>query len=366
MNELLYKYENYCHLNDGNSGSVYYNLLSKVIPFSEIKRLFPTKLNEKERERRKSYQYLYLWDCLFYNEGFVYNAEYLWKNENHKKALISKIRESIEEGLDDYLYSILFTICYHWPEIRDLIYSDDKYALNECETAGDYKNFIDKHPNTYKEFLLAAKYKYSILTKSVFSDVAEVLKLFPNSELIGVEDIKRRCVEINGLQVMYDDEVLQDKFLKEFLNSFIKSLAKVEDAGKGSCRYILDRYITKEDYMRIMYSKEYLNVSAVVGNKSESQISTFGEFTQLANRLMQLTGLKFAIPTIESLSISPKQPAILRKEYTENKKTFIFNVNEIGEWCFEVTRPIIFQSANKDYSSVANQTFGLCRFIVEL
>lgn len=361
MNELLYKYENYCHLNDDNSGSVYYNLLSKVIPFSEIKRLFPTKLNEKERERRKNYQYLYLWDRLFYNEGFQFNAEYLWKNENHKNAVISKIRESLEEGLDDYLNSILFTICYHWPEIRNLIYSDDKEALNECETADDYNNFIERHPNTYKEFLLAAKYQYSILAKSVFSDVAEVLKLFPNSELIGVEDIKRRCVEINGLQVMYNDEVLQDNFLKDFLNSFIKSLAKVEDAGKESCRYILDRYITKEDYMRIMYPKEYRTVNSIVDKKSESQIGTFEEFTNIANRFVLLTGLKFAIPNIGTLSISPKQSVILRKEYTD-----IFNVNEIGEWSLEVTGPKIFRSTNKDYTSVPNQTFGVCRFVVEL
>lgn len=361
MNELLYKYENYCHLNDGNSGSVYYNLLSKVIPFSEIKRLFPTKLNEKEREKRKTYQYLYLWDRLFYNEGFQYNAEYLWKNENHKNSLISKIRESIEEGLDDYLYSILFTICYHWPEIRDLIFSDDRNALNECKTADDYNNFIEKHPNTYKEFLLAAKYKHSILARSVFSDVAEVLKLFPNSELIGVEDIKRRCVEINGLQVMFSDEVLQDKFLNEFLYSFIMSLNKLKNSGGGSYIYILDRYITKEDYMRIMYLKEYQTVNSIVGNKSESKIGTFEEFTQLATRIVQLTGLKVVIPDIGTLSICPKQSVILRKECTD-----IFTVYEIGEWGLDVTGPKMLRSTNKDYKLVANQTFGVCRFIVEL
>ena len=365
MKNVELVYEKYHSLNEGKTSDVYYSLLDEIITSEEMDKLYPPNLSNEEISNREPFQYLLLWDKLFYGNR-VYDENKIWKDNNHKERFVNRIKKVLKYNIDDYLKNILFTVCYHWSEIRDLIYLDDRETLKDCKTVDDYNRFIEKHPNTYKEFILAAKYKYSILTKSVFSDVAEVLKLFPNSELIGVEDIKRRCVEINALQVMYDDEVLQDKFLKEFLNSFIKSLTKVEDAGKGSCRYILDRYITKEDYMRIMYSKEYLTLSAVVGNKSESQISTFGEFTQLANRLMQLTGLKFAIPTIESLSISPKQPVILRKEYTENKKTFIFNVNEIGEWCFEVTRPIIFQSANKDYSSVANQTFGLCRFIVEL
>lgn len=191
--------------------------------------------------------------------------------------------------------------------------------------------------------------------------MAEVLKLFPNSELIEVEDIKRRCVEINGLQAMYNDEVLQDNYLKDFLNSFIKSLVKVEDAGKETFRYILDRYITKEDYMRIMYSKEYLVVNSIVGNKSESQIGTFEEFTHLANRLLQLTGLKFAIPNIGILSISPKQSVIFRKECTD-----VFNVYEVGEWGLDVTGSKMLQSKNKNYTSVTNQTFGVCRLIVDL
>ena len=104
-----------------------------------------------------------------------------------------------------------------------------------------------------------------------------------------------------------------------------------------------------------------MTVNSIVGNKSEPPIGTFEEFIHLANRLVQLTGLKFTIPNIETISISPKQCVILRKEYTD-----IFNVNEIGEWGLEVTGPKIFQSTNKDYTSVTNQTFGVCRFIVEL
>ena len=79
-----------------------------------------------------------------------------------------------------------------------------------------------------------------------------------------------------------------------------------------------------------------------------------------------MTGLKFAIPNIETLSISPKQPVILRKEYTEKKKTYIFSANEIGERGLDVTEPKIFLPTNKDYTLVDNQSFGVCRFIVEL
>lgn len=365
MKNIELVYENYHSLNEGKTNDVYYSLLDEIITSEEMDKLYPPNSSDEEIIYREPFQYLLLWDRLFYGNR-VYDENKIWKDNSHKECFVNIIKSALACDLDEYLKHILFTVCYHWPEIRDLIYSTDRDALNECETADDYNNFIERHPNTYKEFLLAAKYKYSKLAKSVFSDVAEVLRLFPNSELIGVEEIKRRCNEINGLQVMYNDEVLQDDFLKDFLNSFIKSLAKVGDVGKESCRYILNRYITKEDYMRIMYSKEYLTVNSIVGNKSESQIGTFEEFTHLANRFIQMTGLKFAIPNIETLSISPKQPVILRKEYTEKKKTYIFSVNEIGEWGLDVTGPKIFLPTNRDYTLVDNQSFGVCRFIVEL
>lgn len=355
MKNIELVYEKYHSLNEGKTSDVYYSILDEIITSEEMDKMYPSNLLNEEIIDREPFQYLLLWDRLFYGNR-VYDENKIWKDDNHKERVVNRIKKVLKRNMDDYLKHILFTVCHHWPEIRELIFSDDRDALNECETANDYNNFIEKHPNTYKEFLLAAKYKHSILTKSVFSDVAEVLKLFPNSELIRVEDIKRRCVEINGLQVMYDDEVLQDKFLKDFLNSFIKSLIKFENAGIESCRYILDRYITKEDYMRIMYSKEFRTVNSVASNKSESQIGTFEEFTHLANRFIQLTGLKFAIPDIGMLSISPKQSVILRKECTD-----IFDANEIGEWVRDVTGPKIFQS-----TSVTNQTYGVCRFIVEL
>lgn len=360
MKNIEFVYEKYHSLNEGKTSDVYYSLLDEIISSEEMDKLYPPNLSNEEIVNREPFQYLLLWDRLFYGNR-VYDENKIWKDNNHKECFVNIIKKVLSYNLDEYLRHILFTVCYHWPEIRDLIYSADREALYECETANDYNNFIESHPNTYKEFLLAAKYKYSILEKSVFSDVAEVLKLFPNSEIIGVEDIKRRCVEVNGLQVMYNDEVLQDNFLKDYLNSFIKSLSKVQYAGKESCRYILDRYITKEDYMRIMYSKEYLTINSVVDNKSEAQISTFEEFSHLANRFIQLTGLKFAIPNIGTLSISPKQSLVLRKENAD-----IFNVNEIGEWGLEVTGPKLFLSTNKDFTSVANQTFGVCRFIIEL
>ncbi len=356
--ELLY--EKYHSLNEGKTSDVYYSLLDEIITSEEMDKLYPPNLSNEEIINREPFQYLLLWDRLFYG-NHVYDENKIWKDDNHKERFLNIIKKVLRYNLDEYLKHILFTVCYHWLEIRDLIYSDDRKDLSECKTAGDYNNFIERHPNTYKEFILAAKYKYSILTQSFFSDVAEVLKLFPNSELIEVEDIKRRCVEINGLQAMYNDEVLQDNYLKDFLNSFIKSLVKVEDAGKETFRYILDRYITKEDYMRIMYSKEYLVVNSIVGNKSESQIGTFEEFTHLANRLLQLTGLKFAIPNIGILSISPKQSVIFRKECTD-----VFNVYEVGEWGLDVTGSKMLQSKNKNYTSVTNQTFGVCRLIVDL
>ena len=354
--ELLY--EKYHSLNEGKTSDVYYSLLDEIITSEEMDKLYPQNLSNEEIINREPFQYLLLWDKLFYG-NHLYDENKIWKDNNHKERFVNRIKNVLRHNLDEYLKHILFTFCYHWSEIRDLIYSDDRDVLNECETADDYNNFIERHPNTYKEFLLAAKYKYSILAKSVFSDVAEVLKLFPNSELIEVEDIKRRCVEINGLQVMYNDEVLQDNFLKDFLNSFIKSLVKVEDAGKETCRYILDRYITKEDYMRIMYSKEYWIVRLIEDGESESQIGTLKEFTRLVNRLIQMTGLKFAIPDIETLSTSPNNLVFLGKECTS-----IFNVNDIGEWVFDKTCSKLQRVSNNDYIPVTDQTFGVCRLVV--
>lgn len=84
---------------------------------------------------------------------------------------------------------------------------------------------------------------------------------------------------------------------------------------------------------------------SIVGNKSESQIGTFEEFTHLANRFLQLTGLKFAIPNIGILSISPKQSVIFRKECTD-----VFSVYEVGEWGIDVTGSKMLQSKNKNYT----------------
>lgn len=358
MKNIELVYEKYHSLNDGKTSDVYYSLLDEIITSEEMDKLYPSNLSNEEIINREPFQYLLLWDRLFYGNR-LYDENKIWKDSNHKVRFVNRIKKVLKYNIDDYLKHILFTVCHHWSEIRDLLFSDDRDALIECATADDYNNFIEKHPNTYKEFLLAAKYKYSVLTKSVFPDVSEVLKLFPNSELIGVEDIKQRCAEINGLHVMFSDEVLKDKSQKDFLNTFIKSLNKFEDTGEQSCRYILDRYLTKEDYMRIMYPKEYWIVRLIEDGESESQIGTLKEFTRLVNRLIQMTGLKFAIPDIETLSTSPNKLVFLGKECTS-----IFNVNDIGEWVFDKTCSKLQRVSNNDYIPVTDQTFGVCRLVV--
>ncbi len=151
--ELLY--EKYHSLNEGKTSDVYYSLLDEIITSEEMDKLYPPNLSNEEIINREPFQYLLLWDRLFYG-NHVYDENKIWKDDNHKERFLNIIKKVLRYNLDEYLKHILFTVCYHWLEIRDLIYSDDRKDLSECKTAGDYNNFLESHPNTYKNFILAA------------------------------------------------------------------------------------------------------------------------------------------------------------------------------------------------------------------
>ena len=104
MKNIELVYENYHSLNEGKTNDVYYSLLDEIITSEEMNKLYPPNLSNEEIIYRESFQYLLLWDRLFYGIR-VYDENKIWKDyigEEIKNVIIATQWQDKRKNPEDH------------------------------------------------------------------------------------------------------------------------------------------------------------------------------------------------------------------------------------------------------------------------
>lgn len=315
----LYKYYN--RLSEKYKEGIYYQLLSDFAPKSkEVRRtLFPKTLNKDELRCREDLLYLYLWDILFYPE-YEYKEYVIWQNDSHKESVLSSIKYIIERNDDSELQDLIFKICYHWPDLKKHIYSEDYKQYYRCITVKDYADFITSYPKTYKELYYAAKYKLSILQNTPFLEVHDVISLFNESELIPVHELISKCTQIGHLNVIFNSSISLHPDMKDELIQFIQEIVNSQSA------FYISELLSKKRWHLFSKPELFNTLKMVITNGNSCQLASSSEIKAFCNSLTQLTGLKFRLPFRNEL-----------------ERLGTGNIDSSPEWCYYNNEMLILQ-----------------------
>ena len=154
---------------------------SKPEEYKKLKRiLFPPRICEDEIKYREALLYLYLWNLLFYNK-YPYNEDYLWKNSEHKRLIVSSLYKLMESNPSQEINKIFSDICANWQEINqeyDAFKSTQLFAFNSTTQKNVEGAYI------HRESELSPKVD-AIIRKEKEDKIN-----FPNSIVVEVEGLK--------------------------------------------------------------------------------------------------------------------------------------------------------------------------------
>lgn len=340
-------YNEYNYLSEKYYDGIYFQLLSDFAPKNgQVRRkLFPKNLSENELRCREDLLYLYLWDILFYPE-YDYKEDIIWQNNNHKEQIIKSVLDIIKIADNSYLQDVIFRICYHWPELRRLIFNEDYITYENCKSVEDYVHFIETKPNTYKELLYAAKYQLSLLSNTPFTEIQDVFTLFNDSELIPVHEIKSRCKSVGAFNVLFSPNLLAyPKLQDEVINllSEIDDISSQTDSKDGL--YISD-LLTKKRYHLLSNPDSYDTLMKIITNSCSFQFVTNYQAESFCKTLTQMTNLKFRLPRLFEI-----------KDYCKSDS------GSIPEWCYEDDSIII--NEGKTVLRDTEQCYATFRLVVD-
>lgn len=348
INNIEDLYKNYNYLSDRFNKDIYLQILSDYNKkrFKDIKKaLFPKNLSSHDIECRNDLLYLYIWDTLFFQQ-YEYDENLLWKDSKHKSKVIQSVQTIRQKNSDSYTHELIFTISYHWSELRALIFYDDYLSYEKCQSIDDYTNFIELYPNTYKELLYAAKYQLSLLSNTPFTEIQDVFTLFNDSELIPVHEIKSRCKSVGAFNVLFSPNLLAyPKLQDEVINllSEIDDISSQTDSTDGL--YISD-LLTKKRYHLLSNPDSYDALMKIITNSCSFQFVTNYQAESFCKTLTQMTNLKFRLPRLFEI-----------KDYCKSDS------GSTPEWCYEDDSIII--NEGKTVLRDTEQCYATFRLVVD-
>ena len=144
---------------------------------------------------------LILWDKLFY-EKYEFDEKKLlgsYRKKTFIDALLPIINNS-EKYKDSY--EALIEVLGRWPQIRDLIFRQQKAELDKCTSINDFISFVEKNP--YHEYYLNAKYRISQLNNTPFDEAKIAIEKFRQSDMLPIKQLEALFQEVNGIHFMWD------------------------------------------------------------------------------------------------------------------------------------------------------------------
>lgn len=345
--EKNHLYNNYNYLVEKYSKGIYFQLFCDYTPKSDIivRKLFPRTLNEQEKRHREDLVYLYLWDILFYPE-YDYKEDIIWQNNNHKDQIIKSIQDIIKIANNSFLQDIIFRICYHWPELRRLIFKEDYITYENCKSVEDYVQFIETKPNTYKELLYAARYQLSLLSNTPFTEIQDVFTLFSDSELIPVHEVKSRCKSVGPFNVIFSSNLLTYPKVQDEVINLLREIADNSSQTDNKDGLYISDSLTKNRYHLLSNPDSYDALMKIITNNCSFQLVTNYQAESFCRTLTQMTSLKFRLPRLIEI-----------KDYCKS------NSGSIPEWCYDDDSIII--NEGKTVLRDTEQCYATFRLVVD-
>ena len=263
-----------------------------------------------------------LWDRLFKETEYIFDERRFWgRNKNKKSKVISYLIPIVCEPYGNKGYPVtakeLFSIFGRWPKMRDSFWGKQKDALQKCVSKEDYSAYIKK--NYYLEFSLSAKYSLSRLNYTPYVDARTAIDLFPDSDILPIEELRSLFEEVNGIQFMWRGKASglgeEALIIKELVTSFIACFIQVphhndefvhtKPVDFSLLKGVLDCFIKDENLspsVPLLRYEWYIHNSAEK-NKNDvivSSISFFNNFLSLLNSFV--AGVSFVIPSASVVS----------------------------------------------------------------
>lgn len=195
------------------------------------------------------------------------------------------------------------------PEIRDLVYSDERKALDKCNSLKDFNEYLFTYSENCREFVLYAKYKISQIKEERFKEIGEVLRDFRESDIFDIKGLESKCQTINGIHVMWSDLVISNPTLLKCLREIVNSLVLIPSSGSALINN--DFYISKY-LITIGQWNSIFNLERHVLHKSEEILMrpvnvSYAEVISFIKIMNKMTCLNFKLPTIEEWEFVAKE-----------------------------------------------------------
>ena len=158
--------------------------------------------------------------------------------------------------------------------IRDLIYQKEKdFITSDIITQKSLADFIATNP--YREFLLLAKYKLSLMVGTPFLEAIEVLDDFPESDILPIEAIRQLIKTVNGIQFLFSGDAISSPLLQETILSLFSSLTPT---SQTSSVYIQSEPIKVSLWKDIVDNCTNIEISSEEYQQLHYELSLYGDF----------------------------------------------------------------------------------------
>lgn len=236
----------------------------------------------------------------------------------YKKRYLPIMEEECKKVDKDLAFGQTQQLAKICPFVRDLLFADEKRELDACATVDDFEHFIERKPVPYKEYLLCAKYKLSNMLNSHFDEYNEVLREYPQSDIIDVKHILEQCETINGLEVLWNDSVLP--LQRSYIRELLASMTHLDDSVLGDACWIHFQPLSKRLVYGLLHGTKLLEL--ILGKEYSPAYILSRDVNELLNILYEETGLRFTVPSVDILS---KFLNVVREDFQL----------EQYEWCTE-------------------------------
>lgn len=247
--------------------------------------------------------------------------------KNYAEDIFSE-RDKIHDDVPLAEFARLTSLC---PKLNRFLFKDEWNVIKKCNSIEDFKRYLSENAGRCEEFDLYAKYQISLIENCFFEDFNTVLTKYNNSILFNIDELKKKCHVVNGINIMWNDIISDEQ--KDVITSILEDL---EIIGSD---FVMKKPITKKQFYIITNNYSLNTLNRICDNLEEPATVSYYDSEKFIESLRRLVSI-----TPDILS-----SAMLRKSLpikSTSKRDFV----DLLEWCKSESREeyasaIIFDSS---------------------
>lgn len=286
---------------------------------------------------------VYSFVCLNSDRGTEYANNFL---KLYAENIVSE-RKNIDGDMFSKEFAKLTTLC---PELNRLFFKEEWNAIKECNSIDDFKNYLRDNSGCCEEFDLYAKYQISQKENSFFEDYNTILTKYYKSVLFDIDELKKKCHVINGIQIMWNDMISDDQKV-----AIASILDGIENVGND---FVLYKPITKKHFHIITNNYSLNTLNRICDNLEEPAIVSYYDTEKFMESLHRLASIK---PSLLSPGIIKLSLPIMSNSKMEQMDLLEWCKGDNGE---EYASAIIYGSPGRNMQTevrISKNAFGIFR-----